>query len=72
MPSWPRSWANFSLSSLYSHRSAWANFIFWANLTSFSLQYDDAELHAGGQAVARVFIYYRARPAPSLPHSHIF
>jgi alpha-D-xyloside xylohydrolase len=25
MPSWPRSWANFSLSQLYSHRNAWAN-----------------------------------------------
>jgi hypothetical protein len=24
-PSWPRSWANFSLLSLYSHRNAWAN-----------------------------------------------
>jgi hypothetical protein len=24
-PSRPRSWANFSLSSLYSHRNAWAN-----------------------------------------------
>ena len=24
-PSWPRSWANFSLLLLYSHRSAWAN-----------------------------------------------
>jgi hypothetical protein len=24
-PSWPRSWANFSLLWLYSHRSAWAN-----------------------------------------------
>ena len=24
-PSWPRSWANFSLSSLYSHRNAWAD-----------------------------------------------
>ena len=47
-------------------------FIFWVNLTYFSLQYDDAELHAGGQAVARVFIYYRARPAPSLPYSPIF
>jgi hypothetical protein len=25
MPSWPRSWANFSLLQLYSHRNAWAN-----------------------------------------------
>ena len=24
-PSWPRSWANFSLLQLYSHRNAWAN-----------------------------------------------
>ena len=24
-PSWPRSWANFSLLPLYSHRNAWAN-----------------------------------------------
>ena len=24
-PSWPRSWANFSLLSLYSHRNAWTN-----------------------------------------------
>jgi hypothetical protein len=24
-PSWPRSWANFSLLQLYSHRGAWAN-----------------------------------------------
>ena len=24
-PSWPRSWVNFSLLSLYSHRNAWAN-----------------------------------------------
>jgi hypothetical protein len=24
-PSWPRSWANFSLLWLYSHRNAWAN-----------------------------------------------
>ena len=24
-PSWPRSWANFSLLSLYSHRNAWVN-----------------------------------------------
>jgi hypothetical protein len=23
MPSWPRSWANFSLLQLYSHRNAW-------------------------------------------------
>jgi hypothetical protein len=25
MPSWPRSWANFSILSLYSHRNAWTN-----------------------------------------------
>ena len=25
MQSWPRSWANFSLLQLYSHRNAWAN-----------------------------------------------
>jgi hypothetical protein len=25
MPSWPRSWANFSLLSPYSHENAWAN-----------------------------------------------
>ena len=25
MPSWPRSWANFSLLHLYAHRNAWAN-----------------------------------------------
>ena len=25
-PSWPRSWANFSLLSLYSHRNPWTNF----------------------------------------------
>ena len=25
-PSWPRSWANFSLLQLYYHRNAWANF----------------------------------------------
>ena len=24
-PSWPRSWANFSLLSLYSRRNAWVN-----------------------------------------------
>ena len=24
-PSWPRSWANFSLLQLYFHRNAWAN-----------------------------------------------
>ena len=24
-PSWPRSWANFSLLWLYSHNNAWAN-----------------------------------------------
>jgi hypothetical protein len=24
-PGWPRSWANFSLSQLYSHGNAWAN-----------------------------------------------
>ena len=24
-PSWPRSWADFSLSQLYSHGNAWAN-----------------------------------------------
>jgi hypothetical protein len=24
-PSWPRSWANFGRSSLYSRRNAWAN-----------------------------------------------
>ena len=24
-PSWPRSWGNFSLLSLYSYRNAWAN-----------------------------------------------
>jgi hypothetical protein len=24
-PSWPRSWANFSLLSLYSHRNTWAS-----------------------------------------------
>ena len=24
-PSWPRSWANFSILSLYSHKNAWAN-----------------------------------------------
>ena len=24
-PSWSRSWSNFSLSLLYSHRNAWAN-----------------------------------------------
>ena len=27
-PSWPRSWANFSLSYLYSHWVAWANLYF--------------------------------------------
>jgi hypothetical protein len=25
VPSWPRSWANFSLLPLYSHRNAWAS-----------------------------------------------
>jgi hypothetical protein len=43
-PSWPRSWANFSLLYLYSHGNAWVNLhhgltcIFWANLTPFSLE----------------------------------
>ena len=38
-PILPRSWANSSLSSLHSHRNAWASScIFWANLTPFSLQ----------------------------------
>jgi hypothetical protein len=37
-PSWSRSWANFSRLQLHSHRNAWANLHFWANLTLFSHQ----------------------------------
>jgi hypothetical protein len=40
-PSWPRSWANFSLLQLYSHRNTAVcgpTCTFWANLTPFSLQ----------------------------------
>jgi hypothetical protein len=37
-PSWPRSWANFSLLQLYFHRNVWANLHLWGNLTPFSLQ----------------------------------
>jgi hypothetical protein len=36
-PSWPRSWANFSLLWLYSHWNVWANLHIWANLAPFSL-----------------------------------
>ena len=37
--SWPRSWADFSLMQLYSHRNAWAvNLHILASLTPFSLQ----------------------------------
>jgi hypothetical protein len=38
VPSWPRSWPNFSLSQLHSHRNAWANLHILANLTRFSLK----------------------------------
>jgi hypothetical protein len=34
-PSWPRSWANFSLLSLYSHRNAWANLHLSGQLNTF-------------------------------------
>jgi Ca2+-binding EF-hand superfamily protein len=37
-PTWPRSWANFSLSWLYSTGMHGQICIFWANLTPFSLQ----------------------------------
>jgi hypothetical protein len=37
-PSWPRSWANFSLLYLYPHWSARANLHLLGNLTPFSLQ----------------------------------
>ena len=38
-PSWPRSWANFSLLWLCYHRDARANLcILWANLTPLSLK----------------------------------
>jgi hypothetical protein len=37
-PSWPTSWANFSLLQLYSHRNAWTNSHLVASLTLFSLQ----------------------------------
>ena len=48
-PSWPRSWANFSLLYLHSPRNAWTNSrgptrIFWANVTACSLyrwQYEE-------------------------------
>jgi hypothetical protein len=35
-PSWPRSWANFSLSLLYSHRNAWANLYILGQPKTFS------------------------------------
>ena len=39
-PSWPRSWANFNLLPLHSHRNAWDNLrMFWTNLTRFLLQW---------------------------------
>ena len=34
-PSWPRSWANFSLFQLYSHRNAWANLHIWEQPNTF-------------------------------------
>jgi hypothetical protein len=37
-PSWPRTWASFSLFYPYSHRNAWANLHLLANLTPCSLQ----------------------------------
>jgi hypothetical protein len=45
MPSWPISWANFKLVSLYPRRNAWATLhLLWANPTPFSL----AAPRAGG------------------------
>ena len=35
-PSWTRSWANFSLLQLYSHRNAWANLHVVGNLRTFN------------------------------------
>jgi ABC-type uncharacterized transport system fused permease/ATPase subunit len=37
-PSWPRSWASFSLSPLYSHRNAWANLRLLGQPDSFFAQ----------------------------------
>jgi hypothetical protein len=34
-PSWPRSWANFSLLSLYPHRNAWSNLHLLGQPTTF-------------------------------------
>ena len=34
-PSWPRSWANFSLLQLYHHRNAWANLYFLGHVNTF-------------------------------------
>ena len=58
-PSWPRSWANFSLSQLCSHRNAWASFR--ANLTPFSLKRYISRLN--GSAVGRRVEGGRSLPA---------
>jgi hypothetical protein len=56
--SWPKSWPNFSLSSLYSHRNAWANLRLPGHLTPSSLP-----LGAGTYAGLRAMLAHAAQPA---------
>ena len=48
-PSWPRSWANFSLLQLYSHRNAWANLHLLGQPGTFSLQVFVESMSRGGE-----------------------
>jgi hypothetical protein len=48
VPSWPRSWPNFSLSQLHSHRNAWANLHILGQPDTFLAQ------GAGGAGPARL------------------
>jgi hypothetical protein len=53
-PSWPRSWVNFSLLSLYSHRNAWANLhLLGQPVTLFSLPDGGKVQEGGGRGTGR-------------------
>ena len=60
-PSWPRSWANFSLLLLHSHRNTWTNLHLLGHLTPFLLQGQVfGGLAGGGGSIARASLHANA------------
>ena len=56
-PSWPRSWANFSLFQLYSHRNAWANLRLLRQPNTFLAEGGALDGRAGEDGVQRLLVH---------------